>query len=61
MKEPRLRLEFTIPAGVDPKQVDEQIAKVLVAMSDLHRAMGGSGLKIVAQDDSEKNEDVEPH
>ena len=49
MNEPRLRLEFTIPAGVNPEQVDAQIAKVLVAMSDLHRAMGGSGLKIVQQ------------
>ncbi len=31
-EQPRLRLEFTIPAGVNPEQVDAQIAKVLVAI-----------------------------
>lgn len=47
---PMLHVEFAVPAGAERSAVNEQIAKVLVAMSDLYRAQCGTGLRIVDGD-----------
>lgn len=44
--QPMLHVEFSVPAGVDRKRVDEHIRRILVDLSDLYRAHGGSGLKV---------------
>lgn len=43
---PTLRVEFTVPAEVDRERVDAIIADILVRASELHVALGGTGLVI---------------
>jgi hypothetical protein len=44
--QPTVHVEFSIPTGIDRKQADARIADILVHLSDLYRAYGGSGLRI---------------
>ena len=44
---PVLELTLTIPASADKEKVSLAISKLIVAMDNYHRSLGGSGLKIV--------------
>lgn len=43
---PEITLEFEVPDNVDPNEADAAIGQIIEALSDLHTAMGGSGLEI---------------